>query len=371
MSSKAAGPDEVFMEAALREARKGLGRTSPNPCVGAVIVKEGKVIARGWHARAGGPHAEIVALQKAGELARNAVLYVTLEPCNHTGRTPPCSRAVAASGINRVVTGMTDPNPLVSGQGCAYLRSRGIAVTSGILEDKCRALNLPFEKRITTGLPWIVLKAGVTMDGRIAPGPGKNCWITGESARAEVHRMRDRLDAILIGSTTALTDDPSLTARHIGRRKYRDPLRVVLDTELRLSPRARMLTGNPEAETWIFCGPEADQNKAAALEKAGARIILAKLDMEGRVDLHFVMHHMVSEGKNSVLVEGGGEIHAALLKQDLVDQVNLFFAPFFLGKEGVPLIGDLGEGSQLDSRRFVISRSRRFGEDLMIELARR
>ncbi|MFO7761213.1 MAG: bifunctional diaminohydroxyphosphoribosylaminopyrimidine deaminase/5-amino-6-(5-phosphoribosylamino)uracil reductase RibD [Thermodesulfobacteriota bacterium] len=369
MSKEAIDPDQAYMQIALREAKKGMGRTSPNPCVGAVIVKEGKVIARGWHAGAGSPHAEIVALRKAGEQARNAVIYVTLEPCNHTGRTPPCTKAILESGISRVVAGMTDPNPLVSGQGCAYLKSKGVSVTIGVLEDKCRNLNLPFEKMITTGLPWIILKGGVTMDGRIAPGTGKNCWITGESARLEVHRLRDRLDAIMVGSSTAVIDDPCLNVR-LGHKKSRDPLRLVLDTNLRLSPRARMLKGKSAADTWIFCGPEPDEIKARELEKAGAKIIRSNLDEDGYLEPRSVMQYLADEGINSVLVEGGGKVHASLLKQDLVDRVILFFAPFFLGGEAVPFIADLALTSRDNPRRFRIERCRRFGGDLMVELSR-
>lgn len=370
MSKKtAAGPDQVFMEMALRQAGKGLGRTSPNPCVGAVIVKDGQVVAKGWHAGAGQPHAEIVALKRAGSLARQATIYVTLEPCNHTGRTPPCTKAIAESGISRVVTAMADPNPLVSGQGNAYLESQGLSVTTGVLEDKCRRLNLPFEKVMTTGLPWIVLKAGVSMDGRIAPSGGKSCWITGESSRRQVHRMRDRLDAILVGSSTALIDDPSLNVR-LGGSNSSDPLRLVLDTNLRLSPRARMLNGGSGSGTWVFCGPEPEERKAEELGRAGARVLPTDLNEEGHVDIYHVMRYLAGEGINSVLVEGGGGVHTEFLRRDLVDRINLFFAPIFLGAHAVPLVADLGLSSLTESRRFKIEKSRRFGEDIMVELAR-
>ncbi len=370
MSKKVIDPDEAFMRIALREARKGMGRTSPNPCVGAVVVRDGEIMARGWHARAGGPHAEVVALNKAGEKARKSSIYVTLEPCNHTGRTPPCTRAIVTSGVSRVVIGMIDPNPLVSGHGSAYLTSKGILVRTDVLEYECRRLNLPFEKMITTGQPYVVLKAGVTMDGRIAPGNGKSGWITGEPSRREVHRMRDRLDAILVGSSTAVTDDPSLTVRLVGQ-KSRDPLRLVLDTNLCLSPRARMLTGKSGAKTWIFSGPDPDEDRVRGLEKAGARVIPGKIDAEGHVDIPTVMQYVAAGGINSVLVEGGGQVHAAFLRQDLIDRVNLFFAPFFLGGGGVPLIGDLGPAFPDGCQRFRIQRSWRFGEDLMVEMVRK
>lgn len=210
--------DLRFMRLALREARKGLGRTSPNPCVGAVVVKNNSVISRGYHKKAGTPHAEIHALRKAGEQARGATIYVTLEPCNHTGRTPPCSQAVAAAGIKRVVVGMEDPNPLVSGSGKAFLQEQGIEVVSGVLEKQCRELNLPFIKHISSGMPFVVMKAGISLDGKISYQQGRPGWMTGESSARKVHGLRNSLDAILVGRGTIAIDNPSLTTRLPGKK---------------------------------------------------------------------------------------------------------------------------------------------------------
>jgi len=205
--------DQRYMRLAIREAKKGIGRTSPNPAVGAVVVRNDQVVSRGFHARAGEAHAEVNALNRAGELARNATIYVTLEPCNHTGRTPPCTRAILDAGISRVVIGMADPNPHVDGGGARFLADRGLEVVTGVLEAECRAINRPFIKHITTGRPWVTLKAGMSLDGKLATATGHSAWITNEKARRAVHHLRNRYDAIMVGRQTALVDDPSLTAR--------------------------------------------------------------------------------------------------------------------------------------------------------------
>ncbi|MEJ2690569.1 MAG: bifunctional diaminohydroxyphosphoribosylaminopyrimidine deaminase/5-amino-6-(5-phosphoribosylamino)uracil reductase RibD [Deltaproteobacteria bacterium] len=247
-----ADSDTAFMRLAIREAKKGIGRTSPNPIVGAVVVKEGRIVGKGYHHRAGTPHAEVHALNAAGNLAAAGCLYVTLEPCNHTGRTPPCTKAILASGISKVVIGMADPNPGVAGNGANYLRQHGLAVVMGVLEDRCRQMNLPFIKHCTTGMPWVILKAALSIDGKLATSSGHSGWITGKKARAAVHRLRDRVDAIMIGSGTAAADDPFLTTRLAGRRG-RDPLRIVVDTQLQMKTTARMLRQQSSAPTWVFC----------------------------------------------------------------------------------------------------------------------
>ncbi|MBI4794053.1 MAG: bifunctional diaminohydroxyphosphoribosylaminopyrimidine deaminase/5-amino-6-(5-phosphoribosylamino)uracil reductase RibD [Deltaproteobacteria bacterium] len=359
-------PDVLFMRMALLEARKGLGRTSPNPAVGAVIVKDGKVIARGYHRKAGTPHAEVHALREAGDNARGATLYVTLEPCNHTGRTPPCTRAILAAGISRVVVGMIDPNPHVSGAGSDLLRQNGLAVTVDVLGDACRELNYPFIKHSTTGLPWVIMKAGCSLDGRIAAPGGQSGWITGEKSRAEVHRIRDRVDAILIGAGTALADDPSLTTRLQGKRG-RDPVRIVLDSTLRLPVQARMLTQQSEAPTWIFCAPEADDGKADALQAAGARIIRVAKDENGHLALRQILRFLGQEQINSLLVEGGGRVHGSFLRAGLVDQVAFFLAPLFLGGDSVPVVDNLMLAGVRQGKRFVTRRIRRFDDDVLIE----
>ncbi|MBU0910241.1 MAG: bifunctional diaminohydroxyphosphoribosylaminopyrimidine deaminase/5-amino-6-(5-phosphoribosylamino)uracil reductase RibD [Proteobacteria bacterium] len=354
------------MRMALREARKGLGRTSPNPAVGSVVVQDGRVIGRGYHKKAGTPHAEIHALQEAGENARGATIYVTLEPCNHTGRTPPCTRAILASGIKRVVVGMIDPNPLVAGSGCAFLQSNGIEVRTEVLVDECRELNYPFIKHITSGLPWVIMKAGCSLDGRIAAANGQSSWITCAKSRAEVHRIRNRVDAILIGAGTALVDDPSLTTRLKGK-KGKDPLRVVLDGKLRLAPGAKMLRQQSTAPTWIFCSQQADPAKADALEKAGAKIIRIDSGRDGCLDLLQVLRFLGAAQINSLLVEGGSQVHGSFLRAGLVDQVCLFLAPLFLGGDAVPVIDSLNLAGVQEAKRFVTRRIRRFDDDVLID----
>ncbi|MDF1577520.1 MAG: bifunctional diaminohydroxyphosphoribosylaminopyrimidine deaminase/5-amino-6-(5-phosphoribosylamino)uracil reductase RibD [Desulfobulbales bacterium] len=358
--------DFRFMRLAIREARKGLGKTSPNPCVGAVVVKDGTLIAKGCHRKAGMPHAEVNALAMAGRDAKGATIYVTLEPCNHTGRTPPCTAKILAAGVRRVVTGMDDPNPLVSGGGNAYLADRGVSVTTGLLAEECRQLNRPFIKHVTTGLPWVIMKAGLSVDGRIATRSGHSNWVTCDDSRRYVHRLRDRVDAILVGSGTALADDPSLTARPAGGRG-RDPLRVVLDSSLQLSARAKMLQLESEAPTWIFCGPDADVAKREELAAAGAVVKRVAKDPLGGLELTAVLRELGRAEITSLLVEGGGGIHAAFLRQGFYDAASLFIAPIFIGSEGVPVVGELAIDRIDQGKCFRVVRTRRLGCDVMIE----
>lgn len=359
-------PDLLFMKQALREAKKGLGRTSPNPCVGAVVVKNEKVISTGYHRKAGSPHAEVHALQAAGDDARGSTLYVTLEPCNHTGKTPPCTHAIVKSGISRVVVGMIDPNPLVAGTGCDFLELQNIEVKRGVLTKECQEINRPFIKHITTEKPWVILKAGCSLDGRIAVASGQSGWITNEKSRHAVHRMRDKVDAILVGIGTALQDNPSLTTRLPGKKGH-DPLRVVLDSHLRLTPGAAMLTQYSGNETWIFCSTGHDKRKAAALEQAGARVIPVRCNEKGSVDLSAVLEELGRAQKNSLLVEGGSHIHGSFLREDLVDQVSLFMAPLFLGSDAIPVVDSMGLESVQNGKRFSTTRIRRFGSDVLVE----
>ncbi|MGV1099251.1 bifunctional diaminohydroxyphosphoribosylaminopyrimidine deaminase/5-amino-6-(5-phosphoribosylamino)uracil reductase RibD [Thiovibrio sp. JS02] len=358
--------DLAWMRLAIREAKKGLGRTSPNPCVGAVIVKNNRLLATGYHRKAGTPHAEVHALAAAGKKAAGSTIYVTLEPCNHTGRTPPCTKAILASGIRRVVVGMLDPNPLVAGGGCKMLADNGLAVEHGVLAAQCRELNRPFIKHITTGLPWVIMKAGVSADGRLAVASGQSGWITNEQSRREVHRLRDRVDAILIGSGTAVSDDPSLTTRIPGRRG-KDPLRIILDATLKLPPAAKVLRQESAAATWVFCGPAVDPTRAAALVAAGAIVKPVPVDRTGRLDLPAVLCELGRAQITSVLVEGGSRVHGAFLRAGLVDAVSLFIAPCFLGADGVPLLDALGLASVQAAPRFQTTRVKRFGDDVLLE----
>lgn len=354
------------MRIALKEARKGLGRTSPNPCVGAVVVKNGRVIAKGYHKKAGTPHAEINALGMAGKDAVGATLYVTLEPCNHTGRTPPCSQAVASAGIKRVVAGMEDPNPLVCGNGLAYLNSCNIEVLSGVLADECREINRPFLKYITTSLPWVVMKAGITLDGRITYKKGVRGWITGPQSLRKVHQLRNMSDAIMVGVGTIRIDDPSLTTRLV-HRKGKDPVRVVLDTALRIPLSAKVLHLDSKSSTWIFCGHEADKRKEENLLAIGAVVRSVDLDDTGGVDIGRVLSVLGSEGITSVLVEGGGKVHGSMLRNRLVDHANLFYGPFIVGDNGTPVVQGLSSSERREAICLEKIHYKRFGDDLMIE----
>ena len=354
------------MRLALAQARRARGRTSPNPLVGAVLAKDGQIIACGYHQKAGTPHAEINALTQAGAQAAGATLYLTLEPCSHHGRTPPCCEAVAASGVVRVVAGMTDPNPLVAGRGLRYLAERGIEATVGVLEKECRELNLSFCRWITSGLPWVILKAGLSLDGRIAVKSGRPGWITGEASRRRVHRLRDEVDAILVGIGTALADDPALTTRLPGRG-HRDPLRVVLDRELRLPVAARMLNQESTASTLVFCGPGADPARREALERAGALIAGVGLGADGQLDLPAVLAELGRRQVTSLLVEGGSRVLTSFWRQGLAQQVMLFYGPLFLGGDGLPFIGPLGLGGVERARRLREVRCRRIDDDVLIE----
>ncbi|MGB5230213.1 MAG: bifunctional diaminohydroxyphosphoribosylaminopyrimidine deaminase/5-amino-6-(5-phosphoribosylamino)uracil reductase RibD [Desulfoprunum sp.] len=358
--------DQRYMRLALNEAKKGLGRTSPNPCVGSVIVKNGQVIGRGYHKKAGNPHAEIHALAAAGTESTGATLYVTLEPCSHTGRTPPCCEAVARSGVTRVVVGMEDPNPLVQGQGIRYLLDRGITVTSGVLEEQCRRLNWPFIKHITTGLPWVVMKAGMSLDGRITYNGRQTGWMTGGETSAVVHRLRDRYDAILVGVGTVLIDDPALTTRLPGRNKGRDAHRVILDSGLSISEQAKVLSGESTARTFIFCSAEADAAKCARLEKRGICIHRVERDVGGGVDIQQVLRQLGGQGITSLLVEGGAKVHGSMLNQRLYDYAHLFYAPVFAGENGLPFQTGYTSSGRDTAHRLTEVSYRRCGEDMMV-----
>ncbi len=328
----------AYMELAIKEAEKGIGRTSPNPAVGAIIVKEGSVVGRGYHKKAGTPHAEINAIADAGQSTQGATLYVTLEPCNHTGRTPPCTEAILRAGITEVVIGMPDPDPRVTGGGADYLQRKGVEVCSGVLEQQCRALNYPFIKHSATGLPWMIMKAGLSLDGKITFSPGQGAALTGPASNRYVHQLRNQVDALLIGVETAIIDDPSLTTRLDSVADIRDPLRIVLDSRLRLPTTARMLSQVSSAATWIFCGPEAPSEKEAQLVRRGARIFRMPLDGDQRIDLLAVLRCLGQHNLTSVLVEGGARVHGAFYRQGLIDELLLFYAPFIIGDQGTSLV---------------------------------
>jgi diaminohydroxyphosphoribosylaminopyrimidine deaminase/5-amino-6-(5-phosphoribosylamino)uracil reductase len=329
--------DERYMAMALRLAEKAQGRTSPNPMVGAVVVKNGRVIAAGYHRRAGEPHAEAIALRKAGKAAKGATLYVTLEPCSHTNkRTPPCSPLVINSGVKRVVVAMIDPNPKVSGGGIRAIRKAGIEVRTGVLMGEAEKLNEAFIKHVTTGLPFVTMKIAQTLDGKIATASGESKWITGKEAREEGHRLRDTHDAILVGINTVLRDDPSLTARI---PRGRDPLRVIVDSRLRTPLKAKVMMQRSSAGTLIATRADSPEARREKIRNAGAEIITVR-SAAGRVDLKDLMRKLGKLGILSVLVEGGAEVHASALKAGIVDKAVVFIAPMLLtGKDSICSIG--------------------------------
>lgn len=357
---EAEGRAEAFMRAALAEARRGLGRTSPNPAVGAVVVKGGRVIARGHHARAGGPHAEVVALRAAGARARGADLYTTLEPCDHHGRTPPCSLAVLCAGIRRVLVGSSDPNPLVNGRGIRRLREAGIEVVEDVLREECDALNAHWFKFIRERRPYVTLKAAVTLDGRIATRTGDSRWVTGPEARRWVHELRDRVDAVLVGAGTALADDPRLTTRLPGGRG-RDPIRVVLDTDLSLPSRLRLFRMRSAAPTIVA-------HASSRTGRPGLRAELLRCRRgKGGVDLGDLLARLAARGVTHLLVEGGAEVLARFLAEGLADRVAVFVAPRIVGADGVPLVASAGPERMEDTLRLADVRVERLGEDVLVE----
>jgi len=357
--------DEKYMRMALRLAEKAKGRTSPNPMVGAVVVKGDKVVSRGWHKKAGEPHAEAIALKKAGALAEGATLYVTLEPCSHTGkRTPPCSPLVIQSGITRVVVAMTDPNPRVSRGGVKALSAAGIDVITGVVEAEARKLNEAYIKHIANGMPFVMLKIAQTLDGKIATARGESQWITGEKAREEAHRLRDINDAILVGINTVLKDNPSLTTRIPGGR---DPVRVIVDSTLRIPLNAKVLTQKSSAKTIVATLTNAPKGKTTKLQKAGVEVLMVKA-AQGRVDLRDLMKKLGKMDIMSVLVEGGAEINYSALKAGIVDKAVLFIAPMLMtGKDALCSIGGTSPVKLSRALRLRDVTSHFVGQDLMFE----
>ncbi len=356
--------DEHYMEIAIIEAKKGEGRTSPNPCVGAVIVKEGRVISKGYHEKFGGPHAEINAINRANEPLIGSTIYVTLEPCNHTGKTPPCTEMIIEKGISRVVIGMTDPNPLVDGSGVAFLIKNGVEVVTGILLEECEEIIRPFIKYITQGIPWTIMKGGISLDGKINFIKGKSGWITGKESLAEVHKIRDKVDAILVGSETVRIDNPSLTTRNLDS-KGRDPVRVIIDTHLRLPLSSNVFHIKSEALTWVFCSKAASAEKVSGLKNLGVEVVAVDVNRSG-VDLRQVLKALGKAGICSVLVEGGARLHGSFLKERLFDSAHLFYAPLFAGDNGVSLVTGYSAGERNSATRLIDVGYKRLGDDMMV-----
>jgi len=357
--------DNGYMAIALELAARGAGRVSPNPMVGAVVVRNGEIVGKGYHQAVGGPHAEVHALDEAAEQAMGATLYVTLEPCNHHGRTPPCTDKILRSGIRRVVVAMADPNPDVRGGGNTFLRDHGIEVVCGIREAEARRLNESFVKFVRTRLPFVVLKIAATLDGRIATSNGDARWVTGPEARAMVHRMRHRMDAILVGIGTVKADDPQLTSRP-SEEEGVDPIRLVLDTHLAMPPGAQMLRQRSEAPTYLVCGPEPDRQRRRMLTDAGARIL--EVPLKGaHVDMVALMAQLGRMNIASVLIEGGATVAGSALRSDIVDKVALFFAPKLLGGEGVPMCAGPGPEWMKDALAIENMTVERVGADILVQ----
>jgi diaminohydroxyphosphoribosylaminopyrimidine deaminase / 5-amino-6-(5-phosphoribosylamino)uracil reductase len=350
--------DAFYINRTIRLAEKARGMTSPNPMVGAVIVKNGQIISEDFHRRPGTPHAEALALEKAGEDARNSTLYVSLEPCCHTEkRTPPCTKALINAGIKRVIIAMKDPNPKVSGKGIVELQKAGIEVKSGILENKAQQLNEAYVKYVTSGIPFVILKTAMTLDGKIATPEGQSKWITGEKARGLVHRIRSSSDAIMTAIGTVKADDPQLTARG---KNCKNPLRIIIDPKLEIPIDAKVLHMPPQ--TIIVTG--VNNPKAFHLEQAGIKIIY----YQGKLDLNWLMTKLGEMEIISLLIEGGSSLNAHALENGIVDKIMFFIAPMIIGgRESFPAIGGKTFRRLEEAYRIKNIQIRRIGEDILIQ----
>jgi diaminohydroxyphosphoribosylaminopyrimidine deaminase/5-amino-6-(5-phosphoribosylamino)uracil reductase len=356
--------DEKFMRLAIELARKAKGRTSPNPMVGAVIVKDGEIVGTGYHQKAGTPHAEIHAIRDAGEKAKDATIYVSLEPCSHYGRTGPCTQAIISAGLSRVVMAMMDPNPRVNGKGKSILESHGISVTNGILENEARKLNEFFIKYITTGLPFVILKTAMTLDGKIATHSGKSKWITSEDSRKLVHQIRDEVDAIMVGIGTVIKDDPSLTTRLLDGNG-RDAMRIILDSHARIPLDSKILNLNSNAKTIVAITSSAPQERIEQIKQHADILTISEKD--GKIDLQELMKKLGQMEITSVMIEGGADVNASALKAGIVDRVMFFIAPkLFGGKDAPSPIGGDGIDEPSEAIKLKDMSVERIGEDILI-----
>ena len=356
--------EDKAMSAAIRLARRGVGTTHPNPRVGAVVLHGGVVVGRGFHERAGEAHAEVRALEEAGDRARGQTLVSTLEPCAHQGRTPPCVGAIVGAGIRRVVLGMRDPNPLVDGRGVLALRAAGIEVVEDVRREECRELNPAYLKFLGQGLPWVMLKSMISLDGRVQSDAGESRGLGGEQELRLCHRLRAKHDAILVGIGTVLEDDPELTVR---LWKGRNPLRVVLDSTLRI-PHVSMLVRSARAAPLLIATVSEDRPAIQALEALGARVWTFPADGEGRIPLRALFRKLAREGRLSLLVEGGPTVHTSVLREGLADKVAVGIAPRILGGSRAPAwTRDLGRPRLDEAIELTSLVTRRVGRDLWIE----
>ena len=351
------------MKLAVRLASRGMGKTSPNPVVGAVIVKDGRIIGKGYHRYFGGNHAEVNAIQSTREDLRGATMYVTLEPCSHYGKTHPCVDVIINQRLGRVVIGSLDPNPQVKGKGVKKLKQQGIETGIGILEEECRSLNEAHFKLMTFGLPLVAVKFAQTLDGRIATATGDSKWISSPESRKLAHKLRARSDAVMVGVGTILKDDPELTVRLV---KGRNPARVILDSALRIPLEAKALAEQEKAATIIATTAKAEGDKISRLRNMGIEVLIVPEDEQGEVNLRHLLETLGQRGISSVLVEGGAGIITSLLKLKLADKLVVFIAPKIMGK-GIEAVGELGVKDVGQALPLVFTRTYRVGEDLVIE----
>ena len=353
-----------YMQMALEQAYQGFGRTSPNPAVGAVIVNQGVVVGTGFHPQAGQPHAEVFALRAAGDLAADADVYVTLEPCSHFGKTPPCADALIAAGVKRVFIGAVDPNPKVAGRGVDKLIKAGIDVKSGLLATECQRLIAPFAKHVLTGLPYTIYKSAMTLEGATASHCGDSRWVSGVESRQLVHELRDRVEAIMVGINTVLNDDPQLTTR-LSSGSGRDPLRVIIDSQLRIPTNSKMLHMDSSAGTLIVTACQNDK-KQHELESLGVEILYCP-GTDGRVDLMSVWRELGRRNVQRLLLEGGATLATAVFAAGLVDQVMIFIAPKFLvGRPVHSLFSGPGHDKMADAVTLTDLRYQQVGHDILI-----
>jgi diaminohydroxyphosphoribosylaminopyrimidine deaminase/5-amino-6-(5-phosphoribosylamino)uracil reductase len=357
--------DEKYMQRTFLLARKGVGRVNPNPLVGAVIVKNDTVIGEGYHRYFGGPHAEIEALEAAAEPVEGATVYVNLEPCAHHGKTPPCAERIIREKVARVVVAMRDPNPEVSGRGIRMLREAGIEVAEGVLEEDASDLNRVFVKYITTGLPYVVLKGAMTLDGKIASRVGDSRWVSGEKARSVVHELRNEYRAIMVGVNTIIADDPSLTARR-SHSEGRNPVRIITDSGARIPMDAHVVNEVEEAATIVAHTAKASEEKLKVLREGGVKTIESS-GKTGQVSLKKLMKILGEQGIDGVLLEGGGILNFSALEEEIVDEVFMFIAPKLVGGEHAKTPVE-GKGVDLMSDAFKVEqlKSMMIGEDIMI-----
>lgn len=343
--------DLQYIDVALALAGRGLGNVWPNPAVGCVIVRHGHVVGRGWTQPGGRPHAETQALKQAGDRAKEATAYVSLEPCAHQGGTPPCADALIRAGISAAVIAVQDPDPRVAGAGIARLQNAGIEVMVGVRQAEAIALNAGFFSRIEKNRPFITLKLATSLDGRIAAKSGDSKWITGDDARAAAHLLRAQHDAVMVGSGTIVADDPELTCRLPGMQG-RQGVRIVLDSRLRITPAYKFAADAKMVASWIVTAQGCDPAAKKKLEEIGVKIIEAPTGPDRHIDSNWTVQHLAIQGLTRILVEGGGDLAAALLKADLVDQITWFRAPAVIGGDGIPAIRELGTDKIADAARF-------------------